>query len=440
MSERLSRLDLGRFTLPRDVVLRMLAAVAVALVLWGVVTTQQDPVIQRTFTDVPITSPALPNELEIPVSLGTATIKLEGPTSLLQGLTADSLAPRINTDGIIAPGTYEVPVEISAPGPIEREITPAQLSIIVDQAATRSFPVRWEIEPVPDNTRTVTEVQPEVSEATVTGPRSIVDRVARVIFRVDIGQRSSNFVADYPLLAVDANGVELNEVEVRPRRLSASVAIEARGRLVPVLVPTTGSPAEGYDVTDRVVSPPAVLLSGPDDLVAGLISVSTESVDIDGATEAVTRRVALTGLPPGVEIIDPSNGSVLVVIQIQQRGGTQTLPAQPVLVGDVAAGLVASASPPALDVVIFAGDDAIRELKPGDVAPRVSVLGLGPGTYELTPAVLVPPNVRWVRTEPGTVTVTLRRTDDEATPATGGGPAPPQRVPGIAIPDGTPVS
>lgn len=398
-----------RRLLPRPVVLRMAISVAVALVLWGLVTTQQDPPFTRTFNNLPIQSTGMQEALVIPVDLGTASILVEGPTSLVEEITAESLAPVVNLSGISEPGTYIVPVEINAPGVVEREITPDQLSIIVDQSASRSFTLEWEVEPVADNARAVGEINPSRTEVTVTGPESIVERVDRVIFRVDIGDRTSSFTGQFPMIAVDENGVTIPEVAVRPQRVGASVEVEARGRLVPVLARTSGSPAEGYDVADQEVSPPAVLLNGPDQVLADLVSVSTEVVDIEGASEAVTRRVTVTDLPPGVTVVDPRDGTVLVVIQFQQRGVDQPLPAQPVLVDDLAPGYEAVVEPSAVDVVVFAGEDALGELRQGDVAPRVSVRGLLPGTHELTPSVQVPSDIRWIRTEPETIQVTIRR-------------------------------
>lgn len=403
-----------RRRLPRPVVLRMAISVAVALVLWGLVTTQQDPPMARTFNNLPIQSTGMQEDLVIPVDLGTASILVEGPTSLVEEITAESLAPVVNVSGISEPGTYIVPVEINAPGVVEREITPDQLSIIVDTSASRSFTLEWEVEPVDDPSRAVGEISPSLTEVTVTGPQSIVERVDRVIFQVDIGDRTSSYTGEFETIAVDSNGVRIPEIEVRPRRVGASVEVEARGRLVPVLVPISGSPAEGYDVADQAVSPLAVLLNGPDEVLADLVSVSTEAVDIEGASEALTRRVAVTSLPPGVTVVDPRDGTVLVVVQFQQRGVSQPLPAQPVLVDDLPPGYEAVVEPTAVDVFIFAAEEVLGELRQGDVAPRVSVRGLLPGTHELTPSVVVPPDVRWIRTEPATVQVTIRRVSPTA--------------------------
>jgi YbbR domain-containing protein len=423
---------LDRLRVPRQVVLRMVISLAVALVLWGLVTTQQDPPMARTFNNLPIQSMNMPENLVIPVELGTASIRVEGPTSLVAGITAESLSPHVNLSGVGEPGTYIVPVEVTAPGAVEREITPSQLSIIVDTSDSRAFTLEWEVEPIEDNTRLIGEIIPEVSEVTVTGPESIVERVSRVIIPIDIGERTESFTGDFDTIAVDENGVQIPEVAVRPRRVSASVEVEARGRLVPVLVPIAGSPAEGYDVADRVVSPPAVVLTGPDDVLADLVSVSTEPVDIEGAFEAVTRRVPLTGLPPGVSVVDPRDGTVLVVIQFQQRGTNQTLQDQPVLIGDVPPGYEVTVEPPAIDVVIFGGEEALVGLRQGDVAPRVSIQGLEPGTYDLRPSVLVPPDVRWIRTEPATVRVTIRST--ASTPAAAATPRPSRALDGTPVP------
>ncbi|MBA2518127.1 MAG: hypothetical protein H0V24_00520 [Chloroflexia bacterium] len=423
---------LQQFRIPGAVAIRMAISVTVALVLWGFVTTQQDPLAARLFSGLDIQSPELPGELVIPVDLGTVTVRLEGPTSLVQDVTAESLAPHINVSGITGPGIYIVPVEIDAPGAVEREITPAQLSVIVDDSAGRSFTLEWVVEDVADGARAVSEVIPSVTEVSVTGPASIVERVARVIFTVDIANRTTSYTDEFELSAVDVNDVPIPEVSVRPRRVEAEVEIEARGRLVPVLVPTSGSPAEGYDLADRAVSPPAVLLDGPNDILDQLVSVSTEPVNIEGAFTALTRRVTVTDLPPGVEVVDPGDGTVLVVVQFQQRGDNQTLADQTVIIGDVPPGYEAVAEPAAIDVVVFASENALGALRSGDVAPRVSALGLEPGTHELRPAVLVPPDMQWIRTEPATVQVTIRPIPPTAAAATIGPTQPAAATPAMS--------
>jgi YbbR domain-containing protein len=177
---------------------------------------------------------------------------------------------------------------------------------------------------------------------------------------------------------------------------------------VPVLVQTIGSPRDGYEVVGQVANPASVLVDGPDDVLNGLFSVTTERVSILGATETVTARVGLTGLPPEVVLVDPASGQVDVVVQIRERGTVQTLPGQPVIVEGLAPGLEAAVEPAAIAVDVFAAEDTLAMLETGDVVLRVSAAGKGPGAYTIPPEVTVPPEVQWIRTSPETVTLVIR--------------------------------
>ena len=198
--------------------------------------------------------------------------------------------------------------------------------------------------------------------------------------------------------------------------------VEARVRSVPVLIQTIGDPAQGYEVGDRVANPDMVVLDGPEDAINDIVSVSTAPVMIDGATEPISQTVGLEGLPAGVQVVDPPDGNVVVVVQVRPRGTTQTVTAQGVEVTDLSPGLVASVDPAVVDVEIFAAEDTLAGLRADEIVPRVSAAGLGPGTYQLPLAVSVPAGVQWLRTDPTAATVTIRLGD--GTPVTSTAPEP----------------
>jgi YbbR domain-containing protein len=187
-----------------------------------------------------------------------------------------------------------------------------------------------------------------------------------------------------------------------------TVEVEARGRSVPVLIQTVGSPAPGYELGDDAVDPGSVLIDGPPEVLASMVSVLTEPVSVDGATASISTRVALTGLPMEVGVVEPADGQVTVVIQVRQRGVTQSLAEQPVLVTGVGPGLEAIVQPRAVSVVVVAAEDALATLRAGDVTPRASVDGLTAGIHQVPLTVAVPSGVQWIRAEPAAVRVTLR--------------------------------
>ena len=184
--------------------------------------------------------------------------------------------------------------------------------------------------PIDDPTRRIGNIEPEVSEVTVSGPKRLVDNVAQVQLPVDIGERTDDFTADFVPTALDAAGQPIPEVAILPSRVTTTVVVEQRGRSVPVLVQTVGNPEQGYESVGSVANPATVLLDGPDEVLANILSVVTTPVDIDGATETVSTRVGLEDLPPDVRVVSPADGSVVAVVQIRPRGVTQLLNDLPV--------------------------------------------------------------------------------------------------------------
>jgi YbbR domain-containing protein len=404
--------------------LRIAVSFVLALLLWGWVTTQRDPSEARTIDDLPVPVPALADDLMVVGELGTVDVRVEGPRSQVEDLVADDLEIRLDTGQIEEPNTYPLEVEVDAPGAVDVvRVTPPSVNLLVDERVSRSF----RVEPIPpelegDN-REVGEIAVDPSDVTVGGPSTFVNRVARVVAPIEIGDRTETFSATVQLEARDAEGQPITGVTILPEAVTSTVPVDTRGKSVPVLAQTSGNPAEGYEVVDRRVNPAMVLLDGPDEALAEVFSASTEEVDIQGVTGNVSKLVALEGLPPDVHVLDPPSGQVAVVIQISQRGVQQDLPPQRVAVSGLGPGLTAAVEPAELVVTVVAGEEALAGLRAGDVEPRVDLTGRGPGSYVLTPTVAVPRGVQWIRTNPAQVRVTVRAA--EGTPPADQGPPPP---------------
>ena len=404
------------FRIPTATVLRFVMSLALSLLVWGWVTVQRDPTVPRTFSDIAVEEPRLPEPLMVVGDPGDVTVRLEGPRSIIQAVVVDDLELQLDLDRVDGPGTYTVPIAIEVPDAVRiDQISPRQRTILVDEAASESFHLDVQTDPDENGPRPISNVTPSVSEVTVSGPKQFVDNVARVVLPIEVGERTGRFTARFTPIALNGDGERITEVEILPERVPATIEVEANGRSVPVLVQTVGVPAEGYEEVDRVVNPSTVLVDGPPAVLADLVSISTEPVAIDGATGAVSQRVALTGLPEGVTVVEPADGSVIAVVQLRERGATQSLPEQAIVVSDIPPGLVATVEPETVMIVVFASEEVMAGLRAGEITVRVSVAGLGPGTHELTPLVAVPPGVQWLRAEPETVRVTLQPTG--ATPA-----------------------
>lgn len=411
----------GRFNGPRsEVVFRAAASLALAFLLWAWVTTRSDPPETRVYADLTLQQPTLPEPLQITGELPTVTITILGPRSVMDRISRAGLHPSLDVSQVSGPGNYQAQVVVDLPAAARVvSIAPPRVALVVDETATRTMHLDVQPGRIDDPTRRLGEVVPNVSEVTVSGPKRLVDNVARVVLPIDIDDHVDDFTADFVPVALDGAGQPIPEVAILPSRVTTAVEVDQRGRSVPVLVQTVGNPAQGYEVVGSVANPATVVLDGPDNALNDILSVVTAPVDIEGASDTVNVRTTLQGLPPGVRVVNPIDGSVVAVVQIRQRGVTQLLNDLPVTVTNVPAGFTATVEPETIGVVVFASEDSMAQLSGGDIAASVSVEGLGAGRHQLRPSVTVPPEVQWLRTEPELVVVNLepaRGATPEASP------------------------
>jgi YbbR domain-containing protein len=144
-------------------------------------------------------------------------------------------------------------------------------------------------------------------------------------------------------------------------------------------------------------------------VLAKLITVNTDVVNISGATSDISQNVKLVGLPEGVTVLEPASKQVQVIVQIRQRGVQQPLPSQQVSVINVGDGLTATTSPGSVRVTVIGNEQELESLSPDSLIVQVDASGLGPGTYQLAPTVILPQNMEWTDIEPSSIEVTIVR-------------------------------
>ena len=395
------------------------ASLALAFLLWAWVTTQRDPPETRVFADLTLQAPELPEpQLEIAGELPPVTVQVIGPRSVVDDVSRAGLRPTLDVSEVTGPGNYQTTVEVDVPAAARVEsITPARVPLVVDETASRTVHLNVPPPQIDDPTRRVGEIVPAVSEVTVNGPKRLVDNVDQVILPVDIGDRTDDFTLDFVPLALDAAGQPIPEVSILPARVTTAVEVDQRGRSVPVLVQTVGNPAQGYETVGSVANPATVLLDGPDQVLADILSVVTVPVDISGATETVNARTGIVGLPPDVRVVNPVEGQVVAVVQIRPRGVSQLLSDIPVRVSQVPDGFTASVEPDTIGVVVFASEETTANISGDEISASASAEGLGAGRHQIRPSVTVPPEVQWLRTDPEVVVVTLEPDIPPATTA-----------------------
>lgn len=417
--------------LGRSHLLRLFTAFVLALLTWGWVMQATDPIRTDNYTEVEVTQPDLDNDLVMVTNLPRASITVEGPESEVEKINRASLSLHLDTSEVTEPGEYRLPVIVETPDTSSRiTVDPRTISVQIDQATTQVIPIEIEETASEDSTREVNDISTDVSQVTISGPSSAVDRVESVLLPVTIDTQVGTFSQYYTPYAVDENGQRVSEVSVLPGQILTRVELQSRGELVTVIADIQGQPADGYSIQQRTVIPSTILVEGPEDALDDLLFVNTEPVDISGASQSVSSRVSLTGLPEDVTVVEPLSGQVEVRVAIQDTSAsTQTITNLPLNVLNVPDGYTATVMPESIDISVQGSTSNIASMTPDDITVVVDVNNLEAGEHTLTPVVALPHNgVMSTGTNPETVTVILE--PSESTPEPEG-----SAVPAIPYPD-----
>ena len=407
----------------RSHLLRLLTAFLLALVTWGWVMQATDPIERETYAEMDIAVPTISDDLVIVTTMPRARVLIEGPSSQLEDINRSMLAVRIDTSTVTAPGEYSLPLIVDGPADTSARIRtePETVRVQVDAVATKVMPLQIEQPEDESTTNVVNTVTPSVSQVTVTGPSSAVDRVDAVILPLSIGNESGSFSTTLTPYAVDAQNQVVTEVTILPDQVMTQVDLQSRGKLVSVIADVQGDAADAYVVQRIAVLPTSITVEGPEEALAGLLFVNTEPVDITGASQSISQRVDVVGLPEGVRVVDPADGMVEVRVAIQDSSATlQTLSSLPIAPINVPEGYTVALEPDTVDVTLQGSSSVLSEMTADDITVVVDVNNLTTGTYELTPAVALPDNgVTNSGITPPTIQVTV--TPSTATPPSANG-------------------
>lgn len=384
---------------------RFLLSFVLAFALWAWVTIDNDPEQTYSASQVPIATQNLTSSLELVGTLPSVNVRLQGPRSVIQRIDAGAVVVTIDLADITAPGVYERTVNVSVPEGIRKVRTdPPKVSIELGSVVTRTLPVELLAPDEVARNLTVTAMDVEPRQVTVTGVQQSVDQVARIVVPVQVADQIDSFTFEATPEVIDANGAVVSRVDVEPSRVTVRVTLEVRGKVIPVFVDYDRTTAEGYDVVgDPFATPNTVLIDGPRELLDEVTFMYTTQVRIND----LTAPKVLTGVPldtsmlPDGVTVEPE--LVDVSVRIEQTDAQMTFEGVEVEVLHAAEGDVVVVSPATIDVTITGPREDIAALTAADIAAVIDVEDLEAGSHQLRPLIVLPPRTRYTDPPPQVV-------------------------------------
>jgi YbbR domain-containing protein len=147
---------------------------------------------------------------------------------------------------------------------------------------------------------------------------------------IDVTGKAATVTLEARVQILDARGRALSQVTATPPKVTVTQQINlVKLQKVVAVTPTiSGTPAPGFRITLIDYSPLTLDPSGPQNDVQNLTSLTTDTIEITGATADVVRTVNVK-LPAGVTLTQPETGRITVHVHIASETATPSPSASP---------------------------------------------------------------------------------------------------------------
>ncbi len=388
------------------ILLRALTSVGLAIGLWAYVISLNNPQDSAPFNAQTIDVRNVSANLRPTLSLSNVDVTVRANRSLMRNINSATIHTYIDLSDY-KEGTYQVPVKVDVAAGVTVQVSPPSVQVRLDLLASKQVPLTAHVSGTPDFGYTMHEASVSTTTVTVSGLATLVSQVSRAEVEVNVDHRNTTASGGLDPVALDGSGVIISGVTFNPATVHVTVPIELslNYRTVPVKFNVKGEPANGYRIESITVNPDIVTILGQPEVLSQTNFLDTEPVDVTGQTATVDTHTRLI-LGSGVSLYNMATNSVDVQVVIRQVQTTQILPVI-VIITNTSPGLDVVLTTNRLDLTLAGPLSALQAMQPTDAHAVLDLTGLGPGSYEITPTVILPAGIEAINISPARLPITI---------------------------------
>ncbi|ORT99556.1 YbbR family protein [Anaerovibrio sp. JC8] len=279
-------------------------AILGAVVLWFFVMNEQNPAVNSTFT-VPVGIVNEPANHKVTLSTHEVNIEVRAPRASFTSAKAEDFKAYVDLSEAVD-GTNNVKVRTVVPQGFEVvDVSSDVIEVTMEAIIDKVVPVDIQVTGNTGAHSALEKVTPAKGHVRVSGTRSSVDRVNRIVGYINLANNTADFANKVKLTPVDSAGNMVESVSLDFSEMTVTVKIMSGvdKKLVPIKPVYSGKPGYKLIVGDTTTQPDKVEITGKTELLEKINDIATETIDVSGATEDIVKDVNLV-LPDG--IISPS--------------------------------------------------------------------------------------------------------------------------------------
>ena len=343
---------------------------AIAIAIWGYVVTVVNPNYDVHFNDIPVTvqGEAVLHDRGLMITYADTMVEdlhLEGTRVDLNKLSSSNIGIVVDASKIYETGTHSMTYNVTYPGDVsERDINirsriPGAVTLKVEERISKFVPVEIRYSGSVEESF-VADKENKVLDHTqisVTGPKSVIDRIDKACIDVDLEGRNESINEEYPITLCDAEDAPVNVEMVTTDYSSVVLTLKIMRvkeiQLLLEIIPGGGATEATSEITLDTTS---IWISGSDNLLENMENLTIGSVDLAEIPEDKEMVFPIV-LPEGITC-ETGVSEVKVDIKFPELA-TKTLTVKEITAVNVPAGLKAELLTKALDIQIRGPKDKL---------------------------------------------------------------------------------
>lgn len=365
--------------------LNIIISLIIAVGLWVYVIGDTNPKDTRMFKGIPITfvNTQVLDENNLAVlstSAEALDIAIYGTRTAINEATTSDITATVDIAEAIE-GTNDLKINIKIPDNVELdEKSISKVSVAVEEKISKEVDIHVSYKGDFENDTEAITLETSLKTTTITGAKSLVERVMYADAQVDAKKVTSSLrTTKSKIVPVDKDGIEVEDVSVSNQTVKVTSAL-AKTKTVALNVPIVDNSEDNVD--RKVSAPKYITIKGMGEEIDAIDTVNSQEIDITGIIENTTIEI-IPILPEGVQISDRSQAMAAVIKVESVDSKTFSFTGEDIELLGLNDQLSATIDTEKIEIHITGKKTVIDQLKKGDFRLSVDLSELEAGSHRV---------------------------------------------------------
>lgn len=366
-----------------------LLSLVIAIFMWSYIIASTNPSIPIRLSGVPIiyenTESLSKDDLMIDEDTQrTVDITLIGQRNRIINITNSHVRVTADFQGLNE-GLNNIRLNYVVPDGITIEDYQSSLDVNIEKIINREFPV--EIQNVgnlpADYMLESRQVVP--NSITIRGPRSNIDRIAKVVTELDLSNLEGNININKDVRAIDDNG-EIVESLTYGQDFANIIAVVYKQKEVTIEKNLVGEIDKKYRIDSAQFNKSTVLIKGPKEAIDKINSIETQEINVEELTQSKTIPVKFT-LPSDISLVSEESDYTINIVVNQKTNKTIEIPKAQIEVKNKPQNLSVTINSDTIKISVVGFQDDLEKIKVENIKLIVDLDSKEAGTSQIKPII-----------------------------------------------------